>query len=249
MSERVGSPGNTDRQAGDLYQSHLQVELQRIDLRLQRAVRLWQEAGQNPNDAFRGLYISDEEADALLSRPLSTGWGHGTTLTTELEAAFRQKSADLAQAAANIASAAQEQRRLLPLVHLREAFGLSQFELDTLLIAIAPSVDLRYERLYGYLQDDVTRKRPTVNLVLDLLAEPGIGRLPLLAAFEPGAPLFRHHLLELQGPGEASHAPKAAPLLANVLHADEGLVAWLLGRYRPHTALAGHLSVHQVPPE
>ncbi|MBN1248283.1 MAG: ATP-binding protein, partial [Anaerolineae bacterium] len=29
----------------------------------------------------------------------------------------------------------------------------------------------------------------------------------------------------------------------------EGLVAWLLGRYRPHTALAGHLSVHQVPPE
>ena len=31
------------------------------------------------------------------------------------------------------------------------AYDLSQFDLDVLLIALAPELDLRYERLYAYL--------------------------------------------------------------------------------------------------
>jgi hypothetical protein len=79
------------------------------------------------------------------------------------------------------------------------------------------------------------------------LAEPGIGRLPLLAAFEPNASLRRHHLLELYPPAETNRTPASAPLLAHVLHADESLVTWLLGHYRPHTMLAEHLSIHHPP--
>ena len=51
------------------------------------------------------------------------------------------------------------------LQHLVQIFGLSPFELDALLVTLAPALDLRYERLYGYLQDDVTRKRPSVKFL------------------------------------------------------------------------------------
>lgn len=43
-------------------------------------------------------------------------------------------------------------------------------EVDLLLICLAPELDLRYEKLYAYLQDDVTKKRPTVELALNLLS-------------------------------------------------------------------------------
>ena len=49
--------------------AYLQAELALIDVLLRRAVMRWQQAGQDPADAFRGLYVSDEGAGALLARP------------------------------------------------------------------------------------------------------------------------------------------------------------------------------------
>ncbi len=227
---------------------HLQIELQRVDLRLQRATQLWQLAGQNPDDAFRGLYVSDDEANALLARPLSTNWGQTTTLPDEATKAFEHNDARIKTESTAILDEAAKQGYRLPLVHLVQAFGLSRFEIDVLLLCIAPSVDLRYERIYGYLQDDVTKKRPTVNLALDLLAEPGLGRLSLLALFNRDAPLVRHRLIELVSPADGAPAGgEHAPLLAHTLQIDEGLLAWLLGSYRPHAMLMGHLSYTRAP--
>ena len=42
-------------------------------------------------------------------------------------------------------------------------------EREVLVICLAAEVNLKYERLYAYLHDDVTKKRPTVDLVLRLL--------------------------------------------------------------------------------
>ena len=41
---------------------------------------------------------------------------------------------------------------------LQKVFGLSPFELDVVLIALAPELDLRYEKLYAFLHDDIDRK-------------------------------------------------------------------------------------------
>src|SRR6516165_7748692 len=38
-----------------------------------------------------------------------------------------------------------------------------------LLLALAPELDPGYERVFGFLLDDVTRRRPTVSLALNLL--------------------------------------------------------------------------------
>jgi hypothetical protein len=138
-----------------------------------------------------------------------------------------------------VEQAAAQAGQTLRLPHLAATFGLDRFDLDVFLVCVAPHLDLRYERLYGFLQDDVTRRRPTVNLMLDLLCEPGPRRVLRLSHLADDAPLLRHHLIEKQAePG--GPAPTA---LSQSLVVDESVVAWLLGDYRPHPAFAQHLAL------
>jgi hypothetical protein len=112
-----------------------------------------------------------------------------------------------------------------PLAHIATVFSLSPYELDLLLIALAPELDLRYERVYAYLQNDLTRRRPTVDLALRLICP---DRDELLAArrlFAPSAPLLRHGLLRL-----VDDAADAQPVLpGKYLKLDERLVQFVLG--------------------
>ena len=57
----------------------------------------------------------------------------------------------------------------LSLPRLAQLFNLTRFEEQSLLICLAIELDRKYEKLYGYLQDDVTRKSPGVDLVLSLV--------------------------------------------------------------------------------
>ena len=50
--------------------------------------------------------------------------------------------------------------------------------------------DLRYERIYAYLQDDVTRRRPTVELVLNVLCESSAEKRPFTTTMRKGRWLY-----------------------------------------------------------
>src|SRR6185369_1226161 len=134
---------------------HLQAEMARIDTLIRHAVRRWQHAGQDTADAFRGLYVSDEEVEQLVRRPFGSNWGQSSHLSEEEEHFFEEAKQ---QAALQVKAIHRGQAtRLQALV---EAFDLDTFDKDILLLCLAPALDLRYEKIYGYLQDDVTRKRP-----------------------------------------------------------------------------------------
>src|SRR5262245_1635474 len=224
--------------ATDLSRDYLQAELARLDVRIQREVRRWQLAGQDPTDAFRGLKVTDEEVQGLLERPFGANWGQTADLGEEAEA-YSAAEVEAWRAAQGLLALAQSQGQTPRLAHLAAACGLDPFELDAFLICLAPMLDLRYERLYGYLQDDVTRRRASVNLILDLLCEAGPERLLQLARFADDAPLFAFGLLE-----RVAESSGATPsLLAQALTPDEAIVAWLLGEYRPHSDLAGHAAL------
>jgi ATP-dependent 26S proteasome regulatory subunit len=226
----------------DLSLQHLRAELTRVDVLIRREVRRWQLAGQDSSDDFRGLYLSDDQALSLVTRPFGTSWGHLAALAPEEEHAFAAAQAEATQQAETLAEMARQQGHPTRLERLATTFGLERFELDAFLICLAPSLDLRYERIYGYLQDDVTRKHPSVNLVLDLLCTPGLERLRVLSHFADAAPLFKYRLLErLPGSGEGT-----APLLGQALHPDASLVAWLLGGYQPSAELGPHTKL--LPP-
>lgn len=108
------------------------------------------------------------------------------------------------------------------LARLAGQFNLSAFDCDVLLLALAPELDLRYERIYGYIQDDVTKKRPTVNLALRLFCTSDAEMLAARAAYArraaAGAPID-----QLADDGQR-HAP-----LARALKLDARIVDELLG--------------------
>ncbi len=221
----------------DLSFQHLQAELARIDSYIQREVLRWQLAGQDPLDAFRGLYLSDADADALLAQPLGTSWGQ-TVLLDPLEIeVFAEAETQAMEQTRHLVETARQQGQLLRLEHLANVFNLDRFERDALLICLAPSLDIRYEQLYGYLQDNLNRRRPTVNLVLNLLCEPGPERLLKLPYFVEDAPLHRYHLIQ-STPEPRTQDPSP---LAQVLTPDPTLLAWLLGDYRPRPELNRHI--------
>jgi AAA+ superfamily predicted ATPase len=239
VSEKSGSTySGAKLNPEDISLQHLQAELARIDLLIQRAVRRWQLAGQDAADTFRGLYVSDAEAGLLLQRPFGANWGETVALPEAEERAFQQ-----AESQARLQARAVRQGRPTRLQSLVEAFGLDEFEEDVLLVCLAPACDLRYEKIYGYLQDDVTRKRPGINLVLDLCCPSGIDRLQVLSHFSAEAPLLRYRLLErFSEPGQ-----NKSPLLSQSLLIDETIVHWLLGTYKPAGEMAPYLKRIHAP--
>jgi len=101
------------------------------------------------------------------------------------------------------------------------ALGLNDIDLAALLIALAPDVDLRYERIFGYLQDDITHKRPSLDFIANLLAVDASQRLAVCARFARNAPLSAHGLLAPVGEGTRS-------LLAQDWRVDAVWRSWLL---------------------
>jgi len=80
--------------------------------------------------------------------------------------------------------------------------------------------DLRDERLYAYLQDDVTRRRPSVDLVLRLLeASASAGPVASRSALGPNGRLMRRGLLT-----QPSDDTSQASLLARPLRVEERIV-------------------------
>ncbi len=235
----AGTAARTAVQADARY---LELELKRIDLVIRQAVRRWQLAGQDPADRFRGLYITEAEATALAGHQLASSWGAGVALPPEEAYNFDAEADRLRAESESFAGQCRAKGRSLRLAALVDTFHLSPFEYSAFLVCLAPALDLRYERLFGFLQDDVTRKNPGLGLVLDLLLPPGPGRLEALNYFSDQAPLLRFGLLKRLD-GETG---SPGSLLRREFGPAPEIVAWLLGEYRPASELQGDLRLHAV---
>ena len=200
---------------------HLHAELYRLDLLIEQAVQQFRAARQQNNPIeFQGLYISDDEIDRSMSEgdePLKQTWAEAQTKDRELHAEIQQRVAET-----------QTTDVILRLPYLQNVFDLSLFETDLLLLAIAPEIDLRYQRLYAYLQDDVTRKRPSIELALRLFCYSLAEQVSARAAFSPGSPLLNHHLLLLH----EDLTDRPSPLLSRSLKLDDRIAEFLLGSDR-----------------
>ena len=104
---------------------------------------------------------------------------------------------------------------------LTKTFNLSTFDLYILTIALAPELDKQYERVYTYLQDDISNKRPTVDLVFNLLCSSISEKLSRRKHFSTNSPLIHHHLL---------HLSSEATLLSQQLILDSQVIRFLLSQ-------------------
>ncbi|MFI5684854.1 ATP-binding protein [Streptomyces sp. NPDC051636] len=126
------------------------------------------------------------------------------------------------------------------LAALSARFGLTELDTALLLIALAPDLDRTFEPLYGYLNDDVSRRRATVALALDLCGIPAHSA-GARARLHASAPLSALGLLTVEEPER--------PFLSRSLRVPDRPAAHLLGDDTPDAALAGHLHPLPAPPE
>lgn len=227
-------------------QSHLLAALALLDLRVQWAIARARANGLQPDDDFRGLYISDDHADALLKQGIGGHlWANGHSNGRHpLPANF---PALLEQARQEWEARTQASRAndiLLRLDHLTTAFHLTPAETDALLIALAPEIDPRYERLYAYLQDDVTRKRPSIDLTLNLLTANFQAKLAQRQLFADDGRLLAHRLLFRY----TDNLNSAATLLAHFLRVAPGVVEFLLDGDTLDAQLASAAALDHSPP-
>jgi SpoVK/Ycf46/Vps4 family AAA+-type ATPase len=170
-----------------------------------------------PDDPFRGLYLNDAAVDTLLAdtppppRP-------------QLERRISlEQQADAAEALGVD----------LRLRRLARTASLSDDDVELLVICLLPDLDSRFERLYGYLNDDVTRRRATVGLALELADLSTLDAQPR-ARLAPGAPLVDNWLVLIE--------ELDRPFLTRGIRVPDRVTAHLLGDDHPDPAVTGVLT-------
>jgi len=139
------------------------VEIERMRIRYELSL-----------DEFRGLYISDEQVDRLVHRRL------GDTGRPALADTIARAEAARASAANDLSS---------PIAAIAKEFDFDLSQIAAIMVALAPEIDIKYQTLYAYLNNDVTRKTPTVDLLLRLAGGS-------LERFQPNSPVFSQGLLK-----------------------------------------------------
>jgi DNA polymerase III delta prime subunit len=187
------------------------------------------------------MVISEAQADGMLA-------GEDRLA----EARFYQEDPEAARLTRDLeAPASHSYGEGLPALEiLARFFHLTPFDRAVLLLCLASEVDPAFERLYAYIQDDVTRKYPTPHLALTLFAHlpspegrrnEGEGFLSAWNSFLPEAPLRRFGLISLEPVGAA--AGSTEPLRLNRRIAD-----YLLGLNRMDEQATRILRPMEIPP-
>ncbi|MFJ6054788.1 ATP-binding protein [Streptomyces sp. NPDC092307] len=163
------------------------------------------------NDPLRGLYLSGDYVAGLFSDSARRLWAAGPDASKWPDAAT--------------AAGAQP-----ALWKLATTFALSELDVGILLAALAPDIDARFERWYGYLNDDVTMRRATVRLALQLNSASLVSG-EARARFGDSSPLVAGGLLEVRDTDR--------PLLTRGLRVPDRVSAFLLGDDRLDDGLTG----------
>ncbi|MGH2466017.1 MAG: ATP-binding protein [Candidatus Limnocylindrales bacterium] len=187
----------------------------------------------DPSDRFRGLYISEAQVDSLLEGPPAPLVAAVPDDLAERAAADLEAWAD----AVELAGAVIRLRRLA------RGFGLTALDVELFLVALAPDLEPRFERLYGYLHDDVSRRRASAGLALELsLEQPfepaagglGVGLARGRARLDPAAPLIAGGLVIVEDPDR--------PFLTRSLRVPDRVTGHLLGIDDPDPIVASLLT-------
>jgi SpoVK/Ycf46/Vps4 family AAA+-type ATPase len=123
---------------------------------------------------------------------------------------------------------------------LRRLFNLSPFDIDVLLIGLLPKMDSRFGKYYAYIQDDMTRRNLSVDLILKLLCRNFDDRLKAKQSFNSGSPLVINNLICLSdSPGQNS-----PELLQKLVRTDERISDYLTGMDKADDRLHGFTNIY-----
>jgi AAA+ superfamily predicted ATPase len=214
--------------------AHLRDELARVDLLIRAQVIHWQMTigVHKPENLWGMVHITEAEIVHYLAADVAPS-DLVPKQVLEAIAPFLFAEQDLAE---RIGDAVDRTPRDVDLRvrRLARTFGLSDpVERDLVLLCLLADLDVRYRRIYGYLQDDASRAYPSVEILSQIvLCKAG----SMEAAHElllPSRPLIRNRLLSpggLEGPSN------------RYIRVDDRIVSFLLGSDEPDRRLDQILS-------
>ncbi|TQK44172.1 ATPase family protein associated with various cellular activities (AAA) [Streptomyces sp. SLBN-118] len=195
---------------------HLIERIRLLEGRIRRTIDARRQGDPDPGDPFRGTYLSDDVVQRLLDH------------------ADRAAFPDAAEAAElsaieTRAAAAERDGADVRLRRLQRDFGLDPLDVEVLLFALAPDLDNRLEHAYAYLNDDVTRRRASIAVALELCGVPAASAAAR-ARLGLNAPLISGGLLRIDD--------AERPFLSRTLRVPDRVTAHLLGDDGPDARLA-----------
>ncbi|CAG0953411.1 ATP-dependent zinc metalloprotease FtsH [Methanosarcinales archaeon] len=192
--------------------NYLFDEIKRIDTKVSFNLEKLKEKYDKDIDDFRGLYVSENEVYDIIKTPFEF---RAESESDCLQEGLQTTTGDVKG----------EINKSKSLQNIKELFDLDNFEVDTFLICLIPELDTRHEKVYSYLQNDVTKKRPTVDLVINLLCNSMDEKLYARKYFYPTSSLIKNHLVYLTGDGQEGQTP----LLSRTIKVDERIISYLIG--------------------
>lgn len=201
---------------------HILDELKLLDIQLNHAKAQFEAVNKNHEwNKYSGLYVSEEEIDSLLKKK-PTNRNHTPDFVSYDNELYQDKI-KLEQVIEQKKKQTLEQGINLSMPKLAQRFHLKSSEVKMLIICLAPEIDSKYEKIYAYLQNDVTKKRPNVELILNLLSNSPDEKLQHRASIFQSA-LFKSHILEFDD-SQVIHSHN----LSRPLKLDQHVVNFLLG--------------------
>lgn len=196
---------------------HIFDELYRIDLIVRHYIKKKMEGQNEEYNDFRGLFISEDEINSILRTQFLAYENIDTdTELDNIEKLNREIKRQKVESTQN--------GMILRLHILEELFELTSFQKDVLLICMAAELDLHYEKLYSYLQNDVTKKRPSIDLTIKLLCHSAKEGYKARENFTITAPLIKNHIIHLISDRQEDEFP----LLSKYIKVDERIINYLL---------------------
>jgi AAA+ superfamily predicted ATPase len=169
-------------------------------------------AGGHPVSQVLDMILRDAVAHARAADPTAeTDRWRGLHLDPNTAATLVRGDGLLAGFRADIGPLVAVARRDRALGTLADLYGLTDLAIAALALALAPEIDARYGRIFGYLQDDITRRLPTPALAIDLFCDGDDARDRGRLVFASGSALAAQQLLLIEPP--PNETALTAPLL------------------------------------
>ncbi|MDH5681381.1 MAG: AAA family ATPase [Spirochaetota bacterium] len=195
---------------------HLKDELERLDLILELCLGRKKDVNVLADQEISGLYIPENEVRELLKRNVVAG------LNPEEEQTVSEIKG-LREAIDEKLIRTVEEGYLLPLDQMRRQFELSEIEMDIVLILLAPAIDLKYEKIYAYIQDDISKIHATAALVMRLLFHAPEDQAFIRHCLSKRRALRKWGIVKMENPGVDG------VLISQRLSIDERMVDFMVG--------------------
>ncbi len=170
---------------------HIIDELKIINILISNKISSIQKNNDPLNNDFSGLIISEYEVNKMLQ------YLSENKIISKIDSASDNTEYDLickkTQAKIN---QTQKNGIQLTLLQIIENFSLSKFEKQIILFCLAPEIDRAYSTLYAYLHDNISKKKPSSSLILELTCNSIEEKMLCRRYFSKNSPLFKYGIIQ-----------------------------------------------------